>query len=144
PHRFASAAALGLAQRAEDFRRDGMLEAAYHDARAALSFDPACLPARLCRGRMLLGHRRPDVALQELDAAVEKGPFDRGVLLWRAELAAGAKDWRKARGDLERILDVNPADADARQRLAGVLLELGEDAKAAAAVGDTLRADPKR
>src|SRR5262249_35166233 len=33
---------------------------------------------------------------------------------------------------------------DARQRLVGVLLELGEDAKAAAAVGDALRADPKR
>ena len=55
-----------------------------------------------------------------------------------------AKDWRKARGDLERVLDVNPADADARQRLVGVLLGLGDDAKAAAAVADTLRADPKR
>ena len=62
----------------------------------------------------------------------------------RAELAARAKDWRKARGDLERVLDVFPADADARQRLAGVLLGLGEDAKAAVAIGDTLRADPKR
>jgi len=54
------------------------------------------------------------------------------------------KDWRKARADLERILDVNPGDADARQRLVGVLLELGEDAKAATAVTDTLRADQKR
>ena len=50
----------------------------------------------------------------------------------------------KARGDLDRILDVNPADAEARQRLANVLLELGEDDKAATAVADTLRADSKR
>jgi len=42
------------------------------------------------------------------------------------------------------VLNVFPVDADARQRLAGVLLGLGEDAKAAAAIGDTLRADPKR
>ena len=96
--------------------------------------------ARVCLARML----PPAEALAELDVAAERGPFDRDVLLWRAELAAGAKDWRKARGDLERILDANPADADARQRLVPVLLELNKDAEAAAAVGDTLRADPKR
>jgi tetratricopeptide (TPR) repeat protein len=86
----------------------------------------------------------PEAALAELDIAVEKGPFDRAVLLLRAERAVRAKDWRKARGDLERIVAVNPVDAEARQRLVGVLLELNEDAKAAAAVGDTLRVDPKR
>jgi tetratricopeptide (TPR) repeat protein len=85
-----------------------------------------------------------DAAMTELDAAVEKGPFDRDVLFDRADLASSAKDWRKARGDLEQILDVNPADVEARQRLANVLLELGEDDKAATAVADTLRADPKR
>jgi hypothetical protein len=62
----------------------------------------------------------------------------------RAELAAAAKDFRKARGDLERVLDVFPADAEARQRLAGAQLALGEDAKAAEAIRDALRADPKR
>lgn len=144
PTRFATAAALGLAKRAEDRRTAGMLQAADEDARAAMTLNPRCVPARLVRVRLLLANDRADVALQELDAAVERGPFDRAVLLWRAELATGAKDWRKARGDLERILDVNPSDADARQRLVGVLLELGEDAKAAAAVRDTLRADPKR
>jgi tetratricopeptide (TPR) repeat protein len=87
---------------------------------------------------------KPDDALEELDTAIEKGAFHRDTLILRVELAASAKDWRKARGDLERILAVFPADAEARQRLAGVLLELGEDAKAATAIGDTLRADSKR
>jgi tetratricopeptide (TPR) repeat protein len=87
---------------------------------------------------------KPADALSELDVAVEKGPFSRDVLLLRAEWAGNAKDWRKARADLERILDVNPGDADARQRLVGVFVELGEDAKAATAVTETLRADPKR
>lgn len=144
PRRWRIAAAMGLGRRAEDRRAAGMQEAAYDDSRAAVALDPGCLAARVVRVHLLLTNDRPEVALQELDVAVEKGPFDRSVLLWRAELAALAKDWRKARGDLERILDVNPADPEARQRLIGVLVELGEDAKAATAVSDTLRADPKR
>ncbi len=137
-------AARGLGNRALAHVAAGRSEAADADARAALRLDPGCVPARLARVRLLRANDRPDVALEELDAAVEKGPFDREVLLTRAGLAAGAKDWRKARGDLERVLAVNPADADARQRLVPVLLALGEDAKAADAVRDTLRADPKR
>src|SRR5262249_28980632 len=93
-----------------------------------------------CRARML----PPEQALAELDTAIEKGTFLRDALVLRAELAASAKDFRKARGDLERVLDVFPADAEARQKFAGVLLLLGEDAKAANAIGDTFRADPKR
>jgi tetratricopeptide (TPR) repeat protein len=107
---------------------------------SALSLDSGCVAARLCRVRMLAA----EAAIAELDAAIEKGSFHRGALLLRAELAAGAKDWRKARGDLERILDVNPADAEARRRLAGAQFALGDDAKAASAITDTLRADPKR
>jgi S1-C subfamily serine protease len=144
PRWFTAAVAEGLARRAEERRQAGLLADANQDAQAAIALDPGCVPARLCRVRLLLANDRPEVALQELDAAVEKGPFDRRILLLRAELAAGAKDWRKARGDLERLLAVAPADADARQQLVGVLLELGEDAKAAAAVGDTLRAEPNR
>jgi S1-C subfamily serine protease len=144
PVLFAAAAARGCAMRAEDSFRAGRLEDAFQDTRAAIALDPSCVLARVCRAKLSLANERPDVALAELDAAVEKGPFDRGVLVFRTELASAAKDWRKARGDLERLLDVDPADADARQRLVGVLLGLGEDAKAAAAVADTLRADPKR
>lgn len=97
------------------------------------------IATRVQRAKML----PPSEAIRELDAAVEKGPFDRGVLVLRADLAAGVNDWRKARGDLERVLDVTPADAAARRRLVPVLLELGKDAEAAAAVRDVLRADPK-
>ena len=100
--------------------------------------------ARICRRELLLARHLTGDAMAELDLAIEKGPFNRDVLLRRAELAAKTGDWRKARGDLERILDVNPADAEARQWLANVHLELGDDAKAAAAVADTLRADPRR
>jgi S1-C subfamily serine protease len=140
PGVYAAGLARGLADRAESHRTAGRLAGAKRDCDAAVALDPACAAARLCRARML----EPDAATAELDAAVEKGSFHRDALVLRAELAARAKEWRKARGDLERVLDVFPADAEARRRLAGVLLGLGEDAKAAVAVGDTLRADPKR
>ncbi|VTT97964.1 serine protease : Serine protease OS=Rhodopirellula sallentina SM41 GN=RSSM_03987 PE=4 SV=1: Trypsin_2: Trypsin_2: TPR_15 [Gemmataceae bacterium] len=144
PARFARSAALGSAVRAEALRRNGEGGAALRECDTAVSLDPGCVPARVCRARLLDAAGKPTEALAELDEAVARGPFDRGVLLLRAEWSAQAKDWRKARGSLERVLDADPADADARQRLVGVLLELGEDSRAAAAVGDTLRADPKR
>jgi S1-C subfamily serine protease len=144
PRDLSVAIAIGFAHLAEECVRQGQLDNAYQNYLHAVALDPGCLPARMCRAKMLEAATQPAEALAELDAAVEKGPFDRGVLLFRAELAGRAKDWRKARGDLERLLDVNPTDAEARQRLIGVLIELGEDAKAATAVSDTLRADPKR
>ena len=132
--------ARGLAIRAEEHRRAGRVAEAKRDCDSALSIDPGCTTARMVRVRMF----PPGVAMAELDAAVEKGPFDRRALVLRAEAAAREKDFRKARGDLENVLGVFPADAGARQRLVGVLVALGEDAKAAAAVRDTLRADPVR
>lgn len=144
PECFLRGAALTLAQRADQELNDSQLEAADRDARAAIALDVDCGLARLCRVSLLLMKGRKDVAQEELDGAVEKGPFNRDVLIARAELAVIDKDWRKARGDLERILDVNPADAEARLGLATVLLELGDNPKAATALADTLRADPKR
>jgi predicted Zn-dependent protease len=85
---------------------------------------------------------KSDEARAVLDSVADRGPFNDRVLLARTGRATDRKEWRTARGDLERIRGVNPADAVARRRLAGVLLELGKDDEAAAAVRDTLRADP--
>jgi len=135
--------ALGLARHAEKARLAGQTNVADRDLRAAIALDPGCAPARICRAQLLLPADEAK-AMQELDAAVEAGPMDRVVLQTRAELAVHSKDWRKARGDLEGILDSNPEDAPARESLADVYLELGENAKAAKAIADTLRADPMR
>jgi S1-C subfamily serine protease len=140
PFRIARAAALGLALQGAADRVADRLAEAKTNCDKALSLDPGCPLARLCRARML----NTEAALAELDIAVEKGTFDRPVLIYRAELAAKSKDFRKARSDLERLVDADPLDAEARQLLIGVLLELNEDAKALSAVSDTLQADPKR
>lgn len=144
PLRFRSAAAKRLALVAEGYRVEVKFTEAKQHCDIALSLDQGCVLARTVRARIFIDQHQPTDALAELDAAVEKGVFDRSVLFQRAELAGELRNWRGARADLERILDVNPGDADARQRLVGVLVELGEDAMAATAVGDTLRADAKR
>lgn len=140
PDHQAALLAGALALRAEAHRTAGRRAAAERDCDAALSLDPGCASARLCCARMLA----PDAALAELDAAVEQGPFHRDVLVRRATLATAAKDYRKACGDLERVLDVIPHDAEAREGLARAHLGLGDDAKAATALGDTVRADATR
>ena len=137
PARQAAVLAHALAIRAETHRAAGRVKEARHDCDTALSLDTGCVGARLCRARTL----DVEAALAELDAAVEKGPFSREVLARRAALATAAKDCRKARGDLERVLDVTPHDGEARLLLARALLGLGDDAKAAAALGDAVRAD---
>jgi|SRR5579883_531096 len=139
PARALAALARGLVERGELHRQAGRITEAKRDCDAALRLDPGCIAAYLCQMRL-----NPDDALTELDTAVEKASFNRDVLVLRAELAARAKDFRKARGDLERVLNVFPADAEARRQLARVHFALGEDAKAATAIRDTLRADPKR
>lgn len=138
--RLLAATALGLAQQAEADRTAGRMAAASAGCDKALSLDAECVTARLCRVRMLTGN----AAMAELDRAVERGPFDRTAILMREERACEAKDWRKARGDLERLLEVDPLDAPVRQRLVKVLLELHEDARASSSVADALRADPRR
>ncbi|HJZ59262.1 MAG TPA: trypsin-like peptidase domain-containing protein, partial [Gemmataceae bacterium] len=92
--------------------------------------------------RQFLAAAPPDTP-HELISGLLAG-IERTVLFARATGAMEAKNWRVARGDLERILEPYPADAEARQKLIGVLLELGKDDEAASAVANTLRADPKR
>ncbi|HYH67116.1 MAG TPA: hypothetical protein VD866_20640, partial [Urbifossiella sp.] len=108
----------------------------------ALAFDPACPEAHVTQATRLFER---GLAAREsrdfLDPALATGRFHAPALRLRAEWSAKANDWRAARGDLERLLDANPADTTARRQLARVLLELGKDADAASAVRDTVRAD---
>lgn len=130
--------ARALAQQGEMHRTAGRREEAQSACAAAVRLDPGCPEARLCRALMA----EPEAALAELGAAVETGPFNRNVLVWRSVLALDTKDFRKARGDADRVLDVFPADVEARDALARAHLGLGDDAKAATALGDMVRADP--
>jgi tetratricopeptide (TPR) repeat protein len=124
---------------AEQIRR-GQKEAALEDLALAIRWDPACLPARKWRLQLLEGE-----ALEaEWHAAIEHGPFDSDLLLLRSQRAIERRDWRLARGDLQRLLSIRPEIAEAHRLLIRVLWELGEQEQAASAVRDTLRADPRQ
>lgn len=153
PERLAEVFAAALAARAKADRAAGQSGLARRGIQVALTIDPRCSAARAELARITLADidkhggsgQALDEVRHELDGAVEQGRFDRDAIFLRAKLAArGRQDWRQARGDLERILDVLPDDAEVRQCLVGVLLELSKDDEAAAAVRDTLRAAPSR
>jgi S1-C subfamily serine protease len=134
------AVARGLVMRAAEQIRRGQKEAALEDLALAIRWDPACLPARKWRLQLLEGE-----ALEaEWHAAIEHGPFDSDLLLQRSQRAIERRDWRLARGDLQRLLSIRPEIAEAHRLLIRVLLELGEQEQAASAVRDTLRADPRQ
>ena len=97
---------------------------------------------RFLHAALVAGPTRSVPHLLALSVRAER--FEHDWLSSRAAQAIESKEWRAARGDLDRILDVNPADTAARRQLAHVLLELDKDDEAATAVADTLRADPKR
>ncbi|MEJ5274605.1 MAG: trypsin-like peptidase domain-containing protein [Thermogemmata sp.] len=134
------AVARGLLIRAEEKMRNGQKQAALEDLALAIRWDPTCLPARKWRLQLLEGE-----ALEaEWHTAIEQGPFDSDLLLQRSQRAVERRDWRLARGDLQRLLAIRPEIAEAHRLRIRVLLELGEHEQAAAAVRDTLRADPRQ
>ncbi len=135
PAAFARRTANALAAHADRLRIGNKNDEAKRLCAAALELDPPCLAARRCRTLLLPWEQVP----AELDAILDHHPHDRNALVSRAEFAGKAKDWRLARGYLERVLAVAPEDVAVHQQLAGVLLALGEDAKAAVAIGDVFR-----
>jgi len=158
PERLARIAAMALVSRAKEHTDARRVLEALQDYKVALALDPLCTEAYtgMARATAAVGWKGLHEYLTE---AANKGRFDRMILLSRSSMItnysrlfdAGAfgerenrENWQLVRSDLQRILDVNPADAEARQRLVRPLLELGKDTEAATAVRDTLRADPKQ
>ena len=87
------------------------------DHTGAVAAWPGCPPARVALARAKLAAGDTPGAVVELDAVAG---FDRDMLMLRAGMAVTRKDYRTARGYLDRILDPYPADADARARRAAV------------------------
>ena len=77
-------------------------------------------------------------------AAVEKGPFDRDVLCCAPNSPRPPKDWRRPAATWNASWTWTPPTPRRGSGWPAFTLELGDDAKAAAAIADTLRADPKR
>jgi S1-C subfamily serine protease len=133
------AVAAGLYHQAIRQHQQGHHKAALEALDQALRFDSTYLPARHLRLQLL------PAALQssERNRAIEQGPFDRVLLVQRAQQAMQQRDWRLARGDLQRVLAIHPEDVTARLLLFEVLFELGETAVAAKTCHDIIQLDPR-
>ncbi len=99
--------------------------------RAALELDPNDVPALLGIGTILLAADRPDAAGPVFDRVLAVSPDQPDALLYRAvarlRLTGTATD--QVRADVERFLEVAPAD-DSRRAMAGSLLDRTEASSA--------------
>jgi hypothetical protein len=100
------------------------------DADTAVSLHPACVPALL--------------ATKKYDRVLQLRPQHRDALASRADVWLTKTEPKKAAADLARILDVTPADADARTRFAFATASAGDEARAAVEFANVLTLDAKQ
>ena len=106
----------------------------------ALLLDEDAFSPRSFLWNTLMKLGRVEEAEAVLDRGVERNTNTQTTWLGvRAVRRMIRKEWRGARGDLERVLEVTPLDANARRSLVRTLLELNKDDEAAAAVKDAVR-----
>ena len=100
--------------------RAGRYEKALADFDAALDRDPALAEAWLNRGNTLLLTGRADAAIENYQAALDNGIGAAAIAWYNIGLAYEAKDdAAKAREAFTKALEIDPAFALARDKLAG-------------------------
>ncbi len=100
------------------------------DTDTAVSLHPACVPALL--------------RAKSYDRVLELRQQHRDALVRRAEVFIEKNEPKKAAADLQRILDVTPADTDARTRFAFATAVAGDETRAAAEFASVLKVDAER
>lgn len=86
--------------------------------------------------------KRPDEALNYFDKAITMAPSEPQLLQPAIELALARAEHALAKRWLELSLQINPADDEARERLAGVLMASGEENLALQALTPLLAKSP--
>lgn len=94
------------------------------------------------RARGFYSSFRLNEALLCLDYWLNWRPQARQARMWRAEIYERTERWREAAGDYRAILEHDPADLEARTRLAGTLLPLNDARAALAEYEKCLAASP--
>jgi tetratricopeptide (TPR) repeat protein len=110
---------------------------------AAVSMDPAYVPARLSLAHALAGGQRPTDAMKVLDKGLAAAPQNTELLRAKASLLLRAGDLAGARPVLEAAKARDPGNAPLRVDLAYLYRGLGDLPRALAEAEEAVRLDPK-
>jgi tetratricopeptide (TPR) repeat protein len=115
---------------AEAYHKAGEFEEAANVYRQALKWNPDDLDTRMTLAEGLLNDGRLQAAQNELDRILERDPNHIPALLLRGEVTAASERWwygSAAPGYWERVLELEPQNASARQHLVDFYHEQAED-----------------
>ncbi|HEY8503509.1 MAG TPA: tetratricopeptide repeat protein, partial [Gemmataceae bacterium] len=126
------------AVRGETLLRRGERGAALDDCREALWLAPNLAAAYSLRARLNDTPLGQEQRRLDLDRVLALDPFERAARWQRADDLLRRKEWKKAKADLLRLAESDPADAAPLLRLAAAHLELGETGPALEALGEAL------
>lgn len=98
--------------------RSGDHRSAIESYRMALSLDPSFAAARVQLGWSLTRIGETEEGLGEIEAVLAERPDDTRALLKRAAVLAEGGQGRRARADLDRLLELEPRNHEALLRLA--------------------------
>ncbi len=109
----------------------------------ALSLHRGCIPALLQRAEASFAGGETEAARRDCDSILAMDVQNRAALLFRAECWLMNNEDRKARSDLERVLEPNPAQALVQCRLGFALAQIGEEAQAIASFRNAVNFESK-
>ena len=104
------------------------------DADTVLSLNPACLRALLQKAS----------SVADWDRIIERHPQHAPALRRRAEAYLTKAEPKSAQADVQRVLDLDAADTDARLLSARAYAAAGEEAKSATEFANVIRLSPAR
>jgi predicted TPR repeat methyltransferase len=120
----------------------GRLEVARPLLAAARALGPPSPELTVISARIASGSGAGELALQELDPAIEGAPFHAGLRKCRAEVRQSMGDLEGAARDAAEALFLDPADPQAKAILGSALLALGRTAEAVACLAEAVAGAP--
>jgi len=131
-----------LTAKAAQFVAAGRLGAARPLLAAAKRLAPGSVSLADLTARLALRADAPDLAVLELDAAVEAAPDHPGLRKRRAELRRRSGDIEGAARDAAEAVVLDRSDPEAKALLGVLMVELGRVAEAVACLSEAVAADP--
>lgn len=142
----ASSQALQLFAQASPHTRESTPEAIFDTAsrlETIIAGNPSEYLPRLLLSRLLRGLRQFDKALKLQQEALQRDPYNARILYEIGTLHAQLGQYDKARGSLEKSLEIEPSQPNAYMNLGAVALKSGDGVEYLRQFLNALRVDPR-